>query len=115
MSAKGVARGIGKTIKWLIIVLVGIVALVIVLAIIGLGKASNDADSQSKKVTAHLSQIKLGMTRTQVKAIVGKPDSTQRMVTSGLVDDTWYYGTLSAKGSYQFVFENGKLTAKNRY
>lgn len=116
MSAvKSVARGVGQTIKWLMITIFAIVAIIIVLAVVGLGKASNDADTQSGNVTAHISEIQMGMTRADVRAIIGKPDSTQHMDSGGLVDDTWYYGTLSSKGSYQFVFTNGRLTAKNRY
>jgi outer membrane protein assembly factor BamE (lipoprotein component of BamABCDE complex) len=115
-AAKSVARGIGKTIKWLVFGVFAFVAIIIVVAVIGLGRASNDANTQSANVSAHISEIHLGMTRSQVRAILGKPDSTQHSETAGLgTDDEWYYGTLSAKGSYQFVFQNGKLSAKNRY
>jgi outer membrane protein assembly factor BamE (lipoprotein component of BamABCDE complex) len=111
-----VLKGIGKTIKWILILGALLIVVIVVIAIFSLGKAGNDADKQSANVTAHLSQIRLGMTETQVKAILGKPDSTQRSQTAGLgTMDEWYYGTLSAKGSYQFSFTNGKLEAKNRY
>jgi outer membrane protein assembly factor BamE (lipoprotein component of BamABCDE complex) len=115
MSARAVARGVGRTVKWLVIACFALVAVIIVVAVIGIGKEANDSDTQSANVKSHLSQVHLGMTRPEVRAILGKPDSTQHMESSGFKDDTWYYGTLSASGSYQFVFENGKLTAKNRY
>lgn len=115
-AAKSVARGVGTTIKWLVFAVFALVAIIIVVAVIGLGKAANDANVQSASVTSHISEIHLGMTRPQVKAILGKPDSTQHSETAGLgTDDEWYYGTLSTKGNYQFVFQNGVLTAKNRY
>lgn len=115
MTAGAIFRGAGKTIKWFVILVFAILAIIIVVAVIGLGKASNDANSQSKTVAKHIKEIHLGMTRAQVRGIVGKPDSTQHFESNGLKDDTWYYGTLSTKGSFQFVFTNGRLTAKNRY
>lgn len=115
MSARAVARGVGQTIKWIVISLVLLIAIIIVVALIGLGKEASDADKQATNVSAHISEIKLGMTRAEVRAILGKPDSTQHFESGGSSDDTWYYGTLSSKGSYQFAFENGRLRAKNRY
>lgn len=115
MTGKAVARGIGTTIKWLVIAVFALVAVIIVAAVVGLGKAASDADTQSTNVSAHISEIQLGMTRPEVRAIVGKPDSTQHMESGGTVEDLWYFGTLSSKGSYQFVFEDGRLTAKNQY
>lgn len=115
MSARAVARGVGHTIKWIVISAFALIVIIVVVALVSLGKASSNADKQSSRVAAHIQQVHLGASKAQVRAILGKPDSTQRMVTSGLVDDTWYYGTLSAKGSWQFVFVNGRLTAKNRY
>jgi hypothetical protein len=115
MTGKAVARGIGQTIKWLMIGVFALVAVIIVVAIVGLGKAASDADTQSSSVSAHITEIHLGMTRAEVRAIVGAPDSKQHMESGGSSEDLWYYGTLSSKGSYQFVFDNGRLTAKNQY
>lgn len=108
-------RVIGKVVKWFLAIAALLVAIIIVVAIVGLGKAANNADKQSTNVAAHVNQVQLGMTEAQVRSILGKPDSKQHMVSSGLVSDEWYYGTLSTKGSWQFAFDNGRLTAKNQY
>lgn len=107
-----VARGVGATIKWVVIVLVGLVALVVVVAIVGLGKASSDADKQSAAVSKRISEVHVGMTRSQVRAVIGKPDSATTTTTNGLRDDLWSYGSLSTKRSYILEFQNGTLTNK---
>jgi outer membrane protein assembly factor BamE (lipoprotein component of BamABCDE complex) len=115
MSTAAVARGVGKTIKWFVIACFSLIVILIAVAIVGLGVAANDSDKQATNVAAHISEIHMGMTRPEVRAILGKPDSTQHLESGGLVSDMWYYGTLSTKGSYQFAFDNGVLTSKNRW
>lgn len=116
MSAtRTVARGVGKTIKWFVIACFSLIVVGIVVAIVGVGMAASDSEQQATNVSAHISQIHIGMTRAQVRAIIGAPDSTQHLESSGLVSDMWYYGSLSTDGSYQFAFDNGVLTSKNRW
>lgn len=104
---------IGGFFKWLAIsvgVLVGIIILIVVVAI---GTAGSDSDKSSAQVTkADYRQIHHGMTKADVLALVGKPESKTSTSVSGLTMDCWDYGVLSTNGTYQFCFSNGKLDSK---
>jgi SmpA / OmlA family len=64
----------------------------------------NDASYKAK-----MRQVTLGMSKADVRALLGKPRDKQVMRTEYGRDDTWYYG------SWQLSFENGSLTSKNRW
>jgi outer membrane protein assembly factor BamE (lipoprotein component of BamABCDE complex) len=65
----------------------------------------NDARYRAK-----MRQVKLGMSRAEVRRIMGqKPRDKQVFRTEFGRDESWYYG------SWQLNFENNKLRSKNRY
>ena len=113
-KAGKVGRGIGKTIKWILLSFCLIVVIFIIIAIASVGNAVNNSTSNASHVTvAKYAAIHDGMTITQVESLIGvKPDST----TSSVIDSTTYteiyYGTLSTKGTYDFSFVNNRLQTK---
>lgn len=113
-----VVRFVGSAIKWFVITIVAIVAIVIVVAAVGLGKAGSDSQKASKNVSAHISEIHLGMTKDEVVGILGTPEDSQHFESAFAgttsTNDCIYYGSLS-ETSYQFCFDNGSLTSKNTY
>jgi outer membrane protein assembly factor BamE (lipoprotein component of BamABCDE complex) len=54
-------------------------------------------------------KVKLGMTKQQVRSIMGKPRDKQVFRSEYGRDDTWYYGT------WQLSFTDNSLESKNRY
>lgn len=60
-------------------------------------------------------KVSMGETEGPIRALLGKPDSTQSQDIDGQTSVYWYYGTLSTKGTWQLVFSDGRLIAKNRY
>jgi len=109
-----VVKTIGGLIKVLAALVVLIVGLGVILVVVVVGKGVDKANQQSKRVTPLMERVHLGATEAQVRRQLGKPDSTQRSTDRLGRTDYWYYGTLSTKASWQLVFTNGKLTARNR-
>ena len=110
-----VFRTAGAFVKWATIIGVLAIVAVVIVAIVGLGKGVQSANKTAARVAPKFAHVRIGETETQLRTLLGKPDSSQTEVVSGAHTDYWYYGTISTKGGYQFVFSNGKLTAKNRY
>jgi outer membrane protein assembly factor BamE (lipoprotein component of BamABCDE complex) len=67
---------------------------------------SGENDSQYR---AKVRQVKLGMSRPEVRTIMGPPRSKQTMRSEFGRSDYWYYGT------WQITFDHGKVDSKNRY
>jgi hypothetical protein len=114
----GMIRGflllVGGTIKWALIAGALVIVAVIIAAIVGLGKGVSEANKTAARIAPLVGKVHLGASESRLRALLGKPDSTQTASDALGKTDYWYYGTLSTKGSYQFVFTNGRLTAKNR-
>ncbi|HZR91790.1 MAG TPA: hypothetical protein VFA44_05200 [Gaiellaceae bacterium] len=116
MSAvKFAFRAVGGTLKWALIVGGLVIVAVVIVAIVGLGKGVSDANKTAARVAPLMSKVHLGETERQVRSFLGAPDSTQQQTDASGRTDYWYYGTLATKGTWQLVFTNGRLTAKNRY
>lgn len=109
-------RALGKTIKWSLIVGALLVVVLIIAIAVNLGNAGNKSDKSSRQVSAaKFAHVKNGWSMARLKALVGKPESTDFQQVTGLKMSCWYYGVLSSNGSYQFCFENGRLASKSRY
>jgi hypothetical protein len=111
-------RGVGKLVK-LTFGLIGLIILIVVIvAIVGIGKKANQDKKQSANVAAHYSQIRMGMSKERVEAILGTPEDPQHFESAfggtTTTEDCIYYGSLAAT-SYQFCFTNDRLDAKNTY
>lgn len=109
-------RFVGGTIKWALIVGALLIVVVIIVALVAIGKGVAHGDKTYARVTPLMRHVRLGETPAQVRAQLGKPDRTSSTQTVGETDVYWYYGVLSGKDAFgwQLVFTNGKLTAKNR-
>jgi outer membrane protein assembly factor BamE (lipoprotein component of BamABCDE complex) len=107
----------GKFFKGIILIAAILFILLIggcAIATFSVGKSLDDSAKSGKAATASMSQVRLGMTRAQVEAILGKPDSDQSMTSSYDTSSCIYYGTLS-DDDWQLCFTNGSLDSKNRY
>ena len=113
--ARGTARAVGKTIKWALILGTLVIVAVIIIVIVSLGKAVDKANKTAARVAPLMGQITIGESESQVRSVLGKPDSTQSDNIGGQAETYWYYGTLSTKGTWQLVFTNDRLTDKNKY
>jgi outer membrane protein assembly factor BamE (lipoprotein component of BamABCDE complex) len=114
-ATRRVARGVGKTIKWMLIGSFLLIVIIAIVAIASAGKAVNKSEQNGKATAAKIGQVHNGMTEAAVRSILGTPESTQRSNVQGLgYEDEWYYGTLS-KNDYQLSFNNGRLNSINRY
>lgn len=114
-AVRGTARAIGKTIKWVVILAVLAVIALVVAVIVGVGQAVNKSEKNGALVTpAKYARVKVGMTPTRVRRLLGKPENTSSIDTSGFKTVCWIYGTLSQKTSSTFCFNNGKLATKSR-
>jgi outer membrane protein assembly factor BamE (lipoprotein component of BamABCDE complex) len=109
-------RGLGKALKWTLLLGGLLVLVIVIVAVVSLGSASNDSEKSAKQVgPAKYRQAHQGMTKPELRALLGKPESTDETSVSGLNMECWYYGILAQSGSYQFCFSNGKLDSKSRY
>ena len=93
--------------------------LLIFAAFVGADSSGCEEIDKSEKSSAQVTkkkvkQVKLGDTKREVRALLGKPENSDRMEVEGMKMDCWYYGVL-AERSWQFCFNNGKLESKNRY
>jgi hypothetical protein len=106
-------------------VLLGIVAgfvlvpiVVVVIFAVALGSTVHSSQAKAANVTAHIDEVQMGMSKSQVESILGKPEDSQHMEMAlfGQTDtnDCIYYGEFSST-IYQFCFTNGALDAKDQY
>ena len=112
--AKGTGPEVGKLVTWTIIL--GVLVVVIVISILGIGSVINKSDKGSARVDpATFSALSIGAPASTVRRIWGAPESTSTTSAAGSSETCWTYGVLPARGSYEFCFQHGKLTVKNRF
>lgn len=117
MGAAGkIGRGIGGTIKWIVLAGAALIVVLVTVMMVSLGSAVDESDDSSAAVgPAKYQQIELGMTQQQVRRIIGaEPQDQDETAVQGMTMSCWYYGILSAEGMYQFCFNNGRLETKSR-
>jgi hypothetical protein len=95
-------------------VLGGLTAIVLVIGLYSCGSAFNKSEASGKQAQANISSVHLGMTKSEVIAVMGKPESGQQFNTSYGNSSCIYYGTFSSN-DWQLCFDNGRLTSKNHY
>jgi hypothetical protein len=71
------------------------------------------AGYRAEQKASGIPQIRLGMRKEQVKRLMGPPDNIQTMESQYLNQELWYYEFQDHL--YQYVFERGRLRAKNKY
>jgi outer membrane protein assembly factor BamE (lipoprotein component of BamABCDE complex) len=68
------------------------------------------AGENDARYRAKMKQVKLGMTKAEVRRTMGEPPRSKQVFRSEFGrDESWYYG------SWQLNFENNRLRSKNRY
>ena len=90
------------------------VAVLVALAIIiGIGTPSLLNYTSHGTSREAISKVKFGMTVQDVRGLLGDPDNSQDMQSTGMRLQMWYYNTPS--GMVQIGFENGYVNSVNRY
>jgi len=109
-------RGLGKVVKWLLIVGVLILVIVILVALAGLGNAADESEKSSEQVTpARYAQIQDGDSQSDVRKVLGDAEDTDTSKVQGLGKSVcWYYGVL-AQRTTQICFQSGKVDYKAQY
>lgn len=112
--ARGTARAANRLVTWTLIV--GVLVVVIVFSIVGIGSVVSKTDGGSARVDpATFSALSMGAPASTVRRIWGAPKSISTTSAAGFSETCWMYGVLAARGSYEFCFQHGKLTVKNRF
>jgi outer membrane protein assembly factor BamE (lipoprotein component of BamABCDE complex) len=107
---------LGRTVKWALILGALVIVILVIVALVSLGNAGQKSEKSARQVSpAKYAAVKQGMRKSQVRAILGRPESTDQTQVSGLTEECWYYGVLAASATYQFCFSNGRLDVKARY
>jgi outer membrane protein assembly factor BamE (lipoprotein component of BamABCDE complex) len=118
MAAVGTLfRGLGKVVKWLLIIGALIIVIAIIAVVVGLGNAANESEESSEQVTpAKYAQVQNGDSQANVRSLLGDPENTDTTNVKGLgQSDCWYYGVL-AKQTTQICFNNAdKVNFKAQY
>lgn len=109
-----------KTIAKIVIALIIFVILLFAgcAALIGGAAEQVEKDSQKNAITEQqFKSVKQGATLESVKKEFGKPDDQQVTETDGLKMVCIYYPVKDGEfmDSYQFCFDNGRLTSKSDY
>jgi|SRR5215831_19712796 len=96
----------------------GVVAVIFLIGIGSCGKMISDSENSGKKAALHISEVRLGMTKSEVISILGKPEDAQHFESSfagdSSTEDCIYYGTFS-DNNWQLCFTDGILDSKNTY
>jgi hypothetical protein len=122
-AAVGGIRLVGKTIKWVLILVVlattaFVIAVVVAIthALDSANKAADRADANSRRAAGAYATIKYGTTMAQVRRRLGQPDDASADKVSGVREECWYFGSVfsSSGKEYEFCFRRGKLYSKSR-
>lgn len=80
------------------------------------GSRGDTEDQGAAQVSpAEFLQVKRGVTRDELRALVGQPEDKDSSTVEGVRLDCWYYGVVGATGAFQFCFADDKLVARFRY
>jgi outer membrane protein assembly factor BamE (lipoprotein component of BamABCDE complex) len=110
-------RGLGKVVKWLLIIGALIIVIVIIVAIAGIGNAANESEKSSDQVTpAKYAQVHNGDSQADVRKVLGNPENTDTTNVKGLGrSDCWYYGVLADQTTQICYGNNGAVNYKAQY
>jgi hypothetical protein len=94
-----------------------IVALIVVVTVLvtttALGEGVAKPNRQAERVAPLMPKVRLGWSEGRVQALLGRPAEDQSSTTFGAGTEVWIYGLPSGDGSWQLVFHDNQLTAKN--
>lgn len=109
-------RAVGQTVKWLLILGALLIVAIVVAVIVSLGTAADESEQSSAEVSQQeFQRVRAGMSKPEVRALLGAdPESTDETSVEGFTLECWYYGILASGGTYQFCFDNGRLSSKSR-
>ena len=84
------------------------IAIMVIVAIVGLGKAANKDQASSDRASQNWSSISVGMSESEVESLLGSPSDRTSSNVGGTTVDDWMWGTL-ATHTYDVTFEDGKV------
>jgi hypothetical protein len=110
-----VARAVGGTIKWALMVAALVILVLIVAVVVGFGHAVDRSDKNAKQVSpAKYARVHIGMSTSKVRRLLGRPENTYTSEAKSLQVNCWQYGVLARSATYSFCFANGELAMKSR-
>ena len=78
-------------------------------------RAGIDDQGASQISPAEFLQVRRGVTRDELRALVGKPEAAGSSDVEGVEIDCWYYGVVGATGAFQFCFADDSLVSRFRF
>ena len=78
-------------------------------------RAGIDDQGASQISPAEFLQIRRGVTREELRALVGKPEDADSSTVEGVKLQCWYYGVVGATGAFQFCFADDRLVSRFRF
>jgi hypothetical protein len=78
-------------------------------------RAGIDDQGAAQISPAEFLQVKRGVTRDELRALVGKPEDSDSSKVEGVRLDCWYYGVVGATGAFQFCFADDRLVSRFRF
>ena len=78
-------------------------------------RAGIDDQGASQISPAEFLQVRRGITRDELRALVGKPEDSGSSRVEGVEVECWYYGVVGATGAFQFCFADDRLVSRFRF
>ncbi len=78
-------------------------------------RAGAQEQSAAQISPAEFLQVKRGISRAELRALVGKPEDADSSKVEGVDLECWYYGVVGATGAFQFCFADDRLVSRFRF
>jgi hypothetical protein len=82
-------------------------------------KAKDAKEAKANRWKTHMNQVSMGMSMSEVKAILGKPSDTDSSQSEFMGEtttmDSWTYGSYLDDTTWSLSFTDGKLDGKSRF
>ena len=77
-------------------------------------RAGIDEQGAAQISPAEFLQVRRGVSRDELRALVGKPEDADSSEVEGVSLECWYYGVVGATGAFQFCFADDRLVSRFR-
>jgi hypothetical protein len=78
-------------------------------------RAGVDEQGAAQISPAEFLQVRRGITRDELRALVGTPEDSDSSKVEGVALECWYYGVVGATGAFQFCFADDRLVSRFRF
>ncbi len=77
--------------------------------------AVTEEQGASQISPAEFLHVKRGISREDLRALVGAPEDEDSSKVEGVTLECWYYGVVGATGAFQFCFADDRLVSRFRF